>query len=112
MAKKKKSGDDVNEKVGIGERIFKALDIEPDIAFGGTLIEIRSRGALTLSGGGRILDYSDRLIRIALKRGAVTVMGSRLVCAAFCAGRVRIEGRIDSVSFENEGESGKEKGEA
>ena len=83
------------------ERFLRAIDAEPDIALGGSLIEIRGRGALTLSGGGRILDYDDCMIRVAIKHGVLAVRGRRLVCAAFCAGRVRIEGVIESVSFES-----------
>ena len=98
---KKRKNPNSKEKNGtLCERFLRALDAEPDIAFGGSLIEIRGRGALTLNGGGRILDYDDRVIRIALKHGALAIKGRRLVCAAFCAGRVRIEGVIESVSFE------------
>ena len=100
VRKRRKNTEKREDKGSLGERILRALDAEPDIAFGGTLIEIRGRGALTLSGGGRILEYGDRVIRIALRHGVLAVHGRRLVCSSFCAGRVRIEGVIESVCFE------------
>lgn len=87
------------------ERICRALDIEPDILPGASLVEIRGRSEISINGGGRIIDYTVTEIRIALKRGAVAVRGKELTCASFCAGKVRIEGRIDSVSFEKYDES-------
>ena len=89
------------EKSGLGERLSRALDLQPDIFSGAGLIEIRGRGAVTVNGGGRILDYTDAIVRIAMKRGAVAIRGRRLVCASFCIGRVRIEGYIEGVDFEN-----------
>lgn len=91
------------DKLKFSERMCRALDIEPDVLLGSSLIEIRGRGAVTIGGGGRILDYTDEEIRIALKKGAVVINGKHLVCASFCAGKVRIEGRIKSVKFENGG---------
>lgn len=88
------------DKLKFSERMCRALDIEPDVLLGSSLIEIRGRGAVTIGGGGRILDYTDEEIRIALKKGAVVINGKHLVCASFCAGKVRIEGRIKSVKFE------------
>ena len=82
------------------ERICRALDIEPDVLPSASLVEIRGRGEVSINGGGRILDYTDTEIRIALKKGAAAIRGKRLSCASFCAGKVRIIGRIDSVSFE------------
>ena len=87
-------------KLGFSERICRALDIEPDVLPRASLIEIRGRSAVTVSGGGKILDYTDEEIKLALKSGAVAIRGKRLVCASFCAGKVRIEGRIEGVSFE------------
>lgn len=89
-------------KLGFPERICRALDIEPDVLPHSSLVEIRGRSAVTVSGGGKILDYTDGEIKLALKKGAISIRGKRLVCASFCAGKVRIEGRIESVSFEED----------
>lgn len=87
-------------KLGFPERICRALDIEPDVLPHASLVEIRGRSAVSVSGGGKILEYTDDEIKLALKNGAVVIRGKRLVCASFCAGKVRIEGRIECVSFE------------
>ena len=93
------------ERAGsLSERICRALDIEPDVLPSASLVEIRGRGEVSVNGGGRIIDYTETEIRIALKKGAVAVRGKRLSCASFCAGKVRIVGRIDSVVFEKYGE--------
>ena len=89
------------DKLKFSERMCRALDIEPDVLFGSSLIEIRGQGAVTISGSGKILDYTDEEIRIALKKGAVVINGKHLICASFCAGKVRIEGRVKSVKFED-----------
>ena len=89
-------------KIGFPERICRALDIEPDVLPHASLVEIRGRSEVTVNGSGRIIDYTDREIRLALKKGAVAIRGKALVCASFCAGKVRVEGRIESVSFEND----------
>ena len=89
------------DKLRFSERMCKALDIEPDILSGSSLVEIRGQGAVSISGSGKILDYTDGEIRIALKKGAIVINGKHLVCASFCAGKARIEGRIKSVRFED-----------
>lgn len=97
-------------KLGFPERICRALDIEPDVLPHSSLVQIRGRSAVTISGGGKILDYTDSEIKIALKKGAIAIRGKRLSCASFCAGKVRIEGRIEGVSFEEDDTKAKKGG--
>ena len=97
-------------KIGIPERICRALDIEPDVLPHASLVEIRGRSAVTVNGGGKIIDYTDTEIRLALKKGAIAIQGKCLVCASFCAGKVRVEGRIESVSFEDCADTKNKKG--
>lgn len=94
---KQKSG--ASERGTLSERICRALDIKPDAAFGGSLIEIRGRGSITVRGGGRILKYTENEIRLELRKSVLSVCGKRLVCITYYAGAVGIEGRIDSVCF-------------
>ncbi len=98
-------------KMGFSERICRALDIEPDVLPHSSLVEIRGRSAVTVNGGGKIIDYTDSEIRLALKKGAIAIRGKRLVCASFCVGKVRVEGRIESVSFEDSDAKNKKGGE-
>ena len=88
-------------KLGVAERICRALDIEPDALPNSSLVEIRGRSAVSISGGGKILTYTDEEIRVASKKGAISIIGRHLICSSFCVGKIRIEGRIKSVKFED-----------
>lgn len=92
------------EKATLGERLVKRFDIEPDVLLGGHQIELRGRYRVKLYGAEKILCYSDTVIRLRLGREVVTVEGERLECASFVRGVAVIVGRIDSVSFEKEGQ--------
>lgn len=94
--------DKRTEKVPLGERLSKRLDIEPDVLVGGYQIEMRGRHRVKLCGAQKILCYSDTAIRLRLGREVVTVEGARLECSSFTHGVAVIVGRIDGVSFERE----------
>ena len=83
----------------LAERINKRLDISPDILPGGTLISIRGRESLSVSGSTGILLYSPTQIKLSLRRGMLSVSGCRLVCTSYNAEELSIDGKIDSVSF-------------
>ncbi len=85
------------------EKLYRNLDIEPDILPGGSTLELRGRNSMTVRGGGRILEYTPESIRLELGEGELSVRGARLICTSYRAGAVGIEGRIDGISFE-EGE--------
>lgn len=96
------NGDKRMEKVPLGERLSKRLDIEPDVLVGGCQIELRGRHRVKLYGAKRILCYSDTAIRLRLGREVVLVEGARLECSSFTHSVAVIVGRIDGVSFERE----------
>ena len=89
-------------KERLGERICRALDLPPDVLPGESLVEIRGRGLLTVSGCRGISEYTPERIALSLKRGRLLVEGRGLGCASYLAGAVSIDGRIDSVHFEEE----------
>ena len=95
---------DQNEKKqkSLGERVCRLLDVTPDMLPGGHRIEIRGRGAISISGCGRILLYAPCEIRVALSDSVLAVVGRDLVCVAYSEREVSIEGRIDNVSFKGE----------
>lgn len=97
-------------KQSFPERLCRALDIEPDVLPHSSLVEIRGKSAVSVSGGGKILEYTDGEIKLALKKGAIAIRGRHLVCASFCVGKIRIEGQIESVSFEEDREKAKKGG--
>lgn len=84
------------------ERLCHALDIQPDIFLGETLIELRGRNSLTVRGGGGITAYGEGEIRFKLRRGELSVKGERLACASFERGAAVVDGNIFSVSFEED----------
>ena len=99
---------DKNEKLPqaprktLAEKINKTLDIPPDVLPHGTLVSIRGRVSLSLSGRSSILLYTPEEIKLAIHKNILSVKGCRLVCSSYHAEEVRIDGRIDSVSFEEE----------
>lgn len=95
MAKKREKREDVTFR----ERLCRALDLVPDSLPGECLVELRGHHAVTVKGGGRILLYTPEEIRIGLRRGCLSVVGKRLVCASYYVGAVGIEGRIDGIFF-------------
>ena len=86
----------------LGERLSRSLDIPPDVLPGSSLITIHGRSALTLSGSSSIILYTPEEIRLSTKRGALSVKGKALVCISYNAAEITVEGRINSVSFEEE----------
>ena len=77
------------------------LDIPADLAEGGLRLELRGRSSLTVHGCTGILDFNPCEVRLSVKDATLTVKGCRLVCTAFLAGAVGIEGYICSVSFDD-----------
>ena len=75
------------------------LDMPPDLFLGGSLIEIRGRGEMTVRGSGKILVYTPEQICVALADGMLSVKGQLLTCTSYYVGAIGIEGRIDEVSF-------------
>ena len=45
--------------------------------------------------------YSPEKIKVALHRGAVSILGRRLVCTSYTPDTVRIDGYVCSVCFED-----------
>ena len=87
------------EGLSFRERVSRALDLPPDLLPGGSLLEIRGRGEMTLRGGGKILLYTPEEICVALADGVLSVKGRCLVCTSYYVGALGIEGRIDEVVF-------------
>lgn len=93
---------DKNKKRDIRERLCHALDIQPDIFPGESLVEIRGRCGVTVRGSGKMLTYTDGIIRIKLGKSILRIEGNRLCCTAYHPGASVIDGRIRAVVFEDE----------
>jgi sporulation protein YqfC len=90
---------DPAERPTLAEWLAVKLDIPADITGGGLRLDMRGRNSLTVHGCCRILDVSPCEVRLALKDSTLTVSGCRLICTAYLAGAVGIEGRISALTF-------------
>ena len=83
------------------ERLYKNLDIEPDV-FGGSMREVRGGASMLVRGCKRILEYSSDRIRLLLSDGEISVCGDSLICTSYYGNAVGIEGKIKTLSFGEE----------
>ena len=83
----------------LAERLNEGLDIPADVLPSATLVTIRAESSVSVTGARKILLYSPTRIRLATKKGAILIVGERLVCTSYHPEGVRIDGRIFSVSF-------------
>lgn len=91
-----------NLKAPLSERICNALDIPCEALPQKSYVEIHGRSSIKIVGGGSIMLYSPKEIRIALKKGEhLQIRGYALHCSSYNMGSVGIEGRILSLSFED-----------
>ena len=84
----------------LAEWLAVKLDVPADALDGGIRLDMRGRHTLTVHGCRRILDFSPCEIRLSLGSCSLTVWGQRLICTAYLAGAVGIEGYICGVRFE------------
>ena len=91
-----------HERETLSEKIIKKLDIPPDILPGGTMVAIRGRASVSITGSTGIVLYTPEEIRLSLRNGALSVRGCRLMCTSYNAEELRIDGKISSVEFEEE----------
>ena len=85
---------------GIRDRLTRRLDLPPDLLGSGGLVEIRGRGTVTVRGGGRILRYTPKEIRISMPRCVLSIRGERLICTSYYRGAIGVDGVIGGVFFE------------
>lgn len=99
--KKSKSNDQGGGGGGrrLPEWLAVRLDIPADLLTDGLRLDMRGRHTLTVHGCRRILDFTPCEVRLAVKDATLTVSGRRLVCTAYLAGAVGIEGCICGISF-------------
>ena len=97
--RRKKRSEGEESALGWRERVSRALDMPPDLFPGGSLVEIRGRGEVTVRGVGKILAYTPEEICVALPRGILSVKGRGLICPSYSVGALGLEGQIDEVAF-------------
>ncbi len=102
MNKKKEGLNSKKERPTLTERINAKLDIPPDILPGGTLVELRGRNSLNISGKTRILFYTPERIVLSVGKDVLSIVGRRLVCTAYHPHSITIDGYVINVGFEEE----------
>ena len=90
------------DKAEMRERLCHALDIQPDVFPLETMIEIRGRSSVTVKGSGKVLTYTDSVIRLCVRKGVLRIEGKRLCCASYHVGAAVIDGYVRLVCFEEE----------
>ena len=97
---------------GAGERLSRAewlavkLDVPADVTSGGLRVDLRGRNSLTVHGCRKILDFSPCEIRLEMEDTILIVCGCRLICTAYLADAVGVDGYVCSLTFaDKEGRS-------
>ena len=83
----------------LSEWLAVKLDVPTDLTPNSLKLEMRGRHSLTVHGCRRILDFTPCEVRLALKDACLIIEGKRLICTAYLAGAVGIEGCICSIRF-------------
>ena len=91
-------------------RLGRNLDLPCEAMPGGFGLTLSGTGQLTLRGCRRILAYTPECVRLSVGRRAVAVTGERVLCTVFEAGSVTVEGRIDAIRLEKNGEDDGDEG--
>lgn len=88
------SGDEM--KKHFAERIGVPEETVSDVP----LTQIRARRSVCVENHRGILEYTDVLVKIAVRRGAVTVHGADLAVARMTRRLIEIRGNIRAVELE------------
>ena len=91
----------MTKKPKLIERVCRAIDIMPESVSHTPYVELHGKSFLKIRDGGKILLYSETLIKIALPntKETLSVAGDNLSCSFYNLGAIGIEGRIDTVTF-------------
>ena len=87
------------EKRALMEWLAIKLDVPADIIGDGLRLDMRGRHTLMVHGCRKILDFNPCEVRLALEDSTLIIQGKRLICTAYLAGAVGIEGYICGISF-------------
>ena len=96
-----KSASEKKPSSSLVARLCARLDIPADVTSGGLRLDLRGRRTLTVHGCHRILSVSPTAVCLAMPSETLTVCGEGLICTAYLAGAVGVEGRIDTLCFKS-----------
>ena len=86
----------------IGERLFSS-PLAEDLVGGQSRIELTGGRRLLIEDHRGILEYTDTLLRVALRRGQVRVTGDDLRLTALTLRELAVSGTIRAIELEGEG---------
>ena len=86
----------------IGERLFSS-PLAEDLAGGQSRIELTGGRRLLIEDHRGVLEYTDTLLRVALRRGQVRVTGDGLQLTALTLRELAVSGTIREIELEGEG---------
>ena len=81
------------------EAVGKRLEVDADMILGGSVIEIKGRSRVEITGVKRIGSYTTECVVLVMQAGTASVIGERLECIFYRRGEAAVEGRITSVCF-------------
>lgn len=87
------------DRPSLREWLAVKLDISPELTGQDLRLELRGRNILTVHGCTGILDFNPRTVCLAVGESTLTIRGRRLICTAYLAGAVGVEGYICSLCF-------------
>ncbi len=88
-----------NENGTMRRRLCRWLDVPDELADGGLRLDMRGRCSLTVHACRRIVAFSPTSIVLAIPTGTLTVTGQDLLCTAYLAGAVGVEGWVCGITF-------------
>lgn len=83
-------------------QISQRLDIPREALPFGFGMTLSGQESLTVRGCNGILSYEKSCVRLSLGKVALDITGKGLICTAFEAGNMTVEGHIRAISFEED----------
>jgi len=88
------------ERISYLEIISENLMLPPDVMAGAPIITIQGRNAVCVENHKRILEYTDKKIRVQTKIGPLSIEGSSLSISYYTKDELKITGYIQNVYYE------------
>ncbi|HVJ50194.1 YabP/YqfC family sporulation protein [Desulfitobacterium sp.] len=89
----------------LSKNVGEALDFPPDVAGNGPKITITGRQEVLVENYVEIVEFSTEEIRLSTLEGELCFTGHSFVLKTVLAAELRIEGELDSLTFQGGSES-------
>ena len=100
---KKKSGEQAKaSRISLKERASRVLDVPADVFPKTVSTYMRGSCCAEILGSGLIICYTDKEIRLDTPEGELCIKGERLFCSSYRRGAVTVQGKINSIGFEED----------